>query len=1077
MLSYKQFLIKTLALKAEETTKFSLLFFHSFFVGLFIAFYFVQANAVFIKNYGSDELPMAYIIAGIAGYLTTAIYSALQKKIKSKNLFFGALLFMIIVTVAVRAALGHVDDKYLSYFAFIWAWPFISLVGIEAGGLAIKLLNLIQIKRLFGLINMGGVIASILGYLIIPLIAKIIGTSYNLLAIAAVSLAIGMALLIIIYKKFPEHVPKKIAGKATKKENNSFRELLKEKYFRLIFAAAALSMTVIYVADFGFLAGIKAHSDTLFADEGSVPRFLALVFAGLKVGELIISYFSSRILSRYGVKLGLTVMPIALTIIVIISAIVGFTSGTATIIFLVLMTLNKSMERILRRGLDDPAFNILYQPLPESLQLAVQTKVGVVMQFAIGIAGAFLLLIKVILDTGDGFKLEYFSVLFIPILVGWTFVAWRLYLAYKSKLREVLRELSKKKQREASKYQYGTEVLGKKFKRFSDNVVNLAVNILSETNPRIFEPYAASLLQKKDTEIQKAVLRSIDPTWRERTKKQIDKLLKTTEDAEVKQLASRASQYLDFKEANISATDITALVASKDSKEQLKVVKFLTKNKLENTEQILLTLLQSRNKEVKSAIIKLAVTHRSEKLIEQIILLLKSPQYYHLSTAAILDMGEVTLPYLEELFTDTQEEDILEKIIEIYAKMGSKPARSLIVAQLNYPSRSIQLAAIWALYYCKYQALEEEQEVVKKKVADVVENLLWILSAIKDIEDEKNTLKLFLALDQEKSSSYEQLFSLLSFLHDPRVISLIKKNIVGKNTIYALELIDNFIIQDLKPIIIPMFDDISVPQKIKKLSKYFPQKKLTFKQRLSDGIMRDFDELGNWTISKILEMMGRIHKKKQSANAQNMQANSYEDIPLWTSENIKPVLNYIKRSDLPDEVFLCLFHPDELVYSAAAKVVYDENAAKCIEYLSHMSAEKQKMIPIFTESSGYLLPDKVKLLRRFQLFFSIPDQHLVKIAKLIVPISLEKGDRLLSEYQGSDDIFIMLKGSLSFQPEGKEEIIFRKKIIITRGMNITEDAEYLTAVRKTQVLIINRYKYFNLLVDETEILQHIFDSI
>jgi len=60
--------IKWFDLKPNEGLKFTLLFFHSFFLGLFIAFYFVPANSVFIKNYGSEQLPLAYVIAGIAGY-------------------------------------------------------------------------------------------------------------------------------------------------------------------------------------------------------------------------------------------------------------------------------------------------------------------------------------------------------------------------------------------------------------------------------------------------------------------------------------------------------------------------------------------------------------------------------------------------------------------------------------------------------------------------------------------------------------------------------------------------------------------------------------------------------------------------------------------------------------------------------------------------------------------------------------------------------------------------------------------------------------------------------------------------
>ena len=238
--------------------------------------HFVQANTVFINNYGSEQLPIAYMLAGVVGWLSSSIYSSLQKRIHSKHLFGGALLFMFMITIIGRFALGYIEEKYLSFFVFIWAWPFISIVGIESGGLAIKLLNLTQIKRLFGLINMGGVTASIIGYLIIPVLTKIIGTSYNLFIIAATSLLAAMLLLYFIYKNFPE---KEITIKQSKdKAKTNFKYLLKDKYFRLIFISATLSMTVIYIADFGFLSSIKIQKE-LFADSDSVAHFLALVFA------------------------------------------------------------------------------------------------------------------------------------------------------------------------------------------------------------------------------------------------------------------------------------------------------------------------------------------------------------------------------------------------------------------------------------------------------------------------------------------------------------------------------------------------------------------------------------------------------------------------------------------------------------------------------------------------------------------------------------------------------------------------------------------------------------------------------
>ena len=1067
-------ILKTFNIKPQEKSKFLLLFFHSFFVGLFIAFYFVQANSAFISRYGSDKLPIAYMIAGLVGYLISTLYSYLQKKIKSKYLFAGALAFMLITALLARAAYGYTDDKYLSFFVFVWAWPFISLAATEAGGLAIRLLNLIQVKRLFGLINMGGVIASILGYLVIPIISKYQSTSYNLLAFGAISLVAALVLLFLIFKKSPE----KKQVKVSKSENNTgFRHLLKNRYYKLIFISATLSMTVIYIADFGFLSSIKVQH-TLFPDEESVAAFLALVFAGLKIGEFVISYFSSRILSRFGVRLGLLIMPVTLTLITFAALIVGFTAGTATLLFLALMTLNKSMERILRRGLDDPAFNTLYQPLPSSKQLAVQSKVGVVMQFAIAIAGVLLFTMSELLKVNGEFRLEFYPLFFIPLLLLWTYVAYNLYMGYKRKLRELLKELSKKQRRDTSKYQYGTEVLTKKFKKFNQNVVRLSVAILSETNPRLFEPYAASLMKNDDPQIRKSVLRSIDPSWRERTKKFTEKIAPKEKDPEIKSLAEKVNQYLDFNDiTGLSPKDIENIQAESDKASELTLVKYLIKNKnAKNAEAILSKLFESKNRTVIHSAIRIAVNIKTPELIATVVELIKSPAYYQVAAAAVLDIGEKAIPYIDDLFKRTENKNILLKIIEIYAKMGTASAKSLLVSNINYPDREIQLAAIWALYYCKYQAPEEEEEPIKDKINQTIDNLLWILATIRDIEHEKNTLKLFLALDQERENNYELLFNLLSFLHDPRIINLIKKNIIGKNTIYALELIDNFINPDLKSVIVAIFDDLSVNQKIKKLSKYFPQNRMSFRKRLKEIVMRDFEKIDGWTVTKTLEMMDKIHRKKTATIKSYNEETVFKDVKIWKRENLKDVLAHIRRSELPDEVFLSLFHPNELIYSTAAKIIYQENPAKCFDYLNRMSPHKKRLVSELSEN-GYLIQDKIKLLRKYQLFFSIPDFLLVNLAELVVPQKPDKDEKIYFNTEDGEQLVILIKGALIAEEGSGDTKEFKRKVIISPGMNVEQDCEHLTATRKSVVLTVNRHKYFNMLVDNTGILQEIFEVI
>lgn len=1070
-----QLILKTFKIKQQEKSIVLLLFFHSFFVGLFIAFYFVQANSGFISRYGSDKLPYAYMIAGVMGYLMSSLYSYLQKKIQSKYLFAGALFFMLLTAIAGRLGFGHFDINYLSFFVFIWAWPFISLAATEAGGLALKFLNLVQIKRLYGLINMGGVIASILGYLIIPILTKYQSTSYNLLLFGAASLVIALVLLFAIYRKSTEKKPAKLKKGSDK---SSFRELFKHKYYRLIFISATISMTVIYIADFGFLSAIKIQDD-LFPDEEAVAGFLALIFAGLKAGELIISYFSSRILSRFGVKLGLSVMPITLTLITLAALIIGFSFGTASILFLALMTLNKSMERILRRGLDDPAFNILYQPLPSGLQMAIQSKVGIVMQFAIAIAGAFLFAMSEILKTEQGFNLKLYPVFFIPILIIWSYIAYLLYQQYRKRLRDLLKEFSKKRRRDTSKYQYGTEVLTKKFKKFNPDVVRLSVAILSETNPKLFEPYVASLIKKGDNQIKKSVLRSIDPTWRTRTKKFTDKLLAEEQsDKELVRLAQKAGQYLDYSDIDkLEEKDIDKIKNSTDETDQLKLIKYLAKNsKYKKAEPILKNLFQSNNKVILNSAIRLAVVFKSDYTTKKVVELLKSPVQYQIAAATILDMGEKTIPLLKKLFSTTGNKSIKLKIIEIFAKMGSSAAKSELVYHINYPEKEIQSHIIWALFYCKYQAPDKEEAIIKDKINQTVENLLWVMATIRDVENKKNTLKLFLAMDQERDRNYERLFSLLSFIHDPRIINLIKKNFIGKNTIYALELIDNFINPDLKSIIVPIFDDLSVNQKIKKLSKYFPQDRMSLRDRLKDIIMRDFEKIDGWTIAKTLEMMDKIHRKKSEEIKSYDELKEFKDVEVWKRENLKDVLAHIRRSELPDEVFLCLFHHNELIYSTASKIVYKENPAKCFDYLSRMNDHKKLLIDELSDK-GYLLQDKIKLLRKYQLFFSIKDFLLVNLAELVNPVKIKKGESISFTDGTNEWLIILIRGALKTEDDTLNYKEFRKKVIISPGVNVGQDCEKLTATRNSMVLTLDRHMYYNMLVDNTDILQEIFENI
>jgi len=1095
---FEQNIYEKLNIKQKDFAKIGLLFAFSFSLGLFIALYFVPANTEFVVFYGSQHLPMAYIMAGIVGYLSTTIYSIRQKKTKkNKSLFLGAVVFMIAISIVARLGLFLINNykdelgevnfnvytKYLSFFVFIWAWPFISLVAIVTGGLAIRLLNLIQVKRYFGIINIGGIIASIFGYFIIPILLKFLTHQYDLIGIGILGLISSFIIVLVIYKKFPEedNSENQSSENADDLEDNNFWKIIRKQFFFYIFISASLSTIAIYLSDYGFLVTIKEQPQ-IFKNKEIVSLFLSIVFGGLKVGELILSIFSSRILSKWGIRLGLVIMPISVCLLITLAFLSGTFIGISSIAFLVFITLNKSLERILRRGLDDPSFNVLYQTLPENQKLFIQTRVGVVMQLSIAIAGIILYIISQILTTENGFNLTYYPVLLIPFLIIWVLVAFKLYTAYKEKIRQILAEKRMFEINLTDEEVFGSQVLEKHLLGEDINVAKFSVVVLAETNPRSLEAYANFLLKINDRIIRKVILKSIDPTYNEKISQTIETIGNNLDfkDRELHKMILTSLYHLDYSEiTTLSNAEIKNLNLSVILKDKIKLTKYLFKNEIENDEIIISDLLNYNDKAVKLAAIKIASKRQTPLLLEKLVEFLNDSEFNNLLVNIFVEIGTKIIPHLKKFFDKNNDVEVLLKIIEIYAKIGDKEAEKHLIELINYPDREIQSAVITALHYSGYIADIETIPIIKKKIISIAENILWFFVAIKDIEKEKNTLKLIQSLDLERDNTYELLFQLLSFINPPETIELIKTNIIGENTIFALEIIDNFISNDIKRIIIPLFDKLSVNQRIKSLKQYFYIPEIGFDERLRDIILKDYNKVDIWTKTKAIELSAKVLKNSPLNASENLTKIQINDNEVWTEEKASQILKLTNKEQIPDEIFVSLYHNSELVYSTAAKIIYEYSPVLCINYLKNLSLEKQKLIDILNETNPIgVLIDRVKLLKRIFLFYTVPEKSLVKLAKIINSAKKKKGDLIsFTNKHAKEDIIILIKGTLVYTDKKQGDLSFQKNDVIIKGLNVPQNIEKLEVDKSAYIVFINRFEYFNLLVTDKEIIEHLFDRM
>ncbi len=863
-------------------------------------------------------------------------------------------------------------------------------------------------------------------------------------------------------------------------------KLLKNKYFFLIFLSTILSMVVIYISDFGFLASIKIQKN-LFADANQVSRFLAFVFAGLKIGELIMSLLSSRMLSKYGVKLGLTILPVSCLLFILIASITGLFVGAESIIFLVAMTLNKSFERIFRRSLDDPAFNVIFQTLPDNQKHSIQAKVSVAMQLSIAIAGFMLFLQFSLFKTADPQHFYLFPLFALPLMILWVIVAVNLYDAYKSKIKQILDEKKSFRQTEIKEF-YATQVLEKHLLVNDLNAVKLSVVIVSETNPQMLDKYCDTLLKLNDPIITKALLKNIDPTYELYYSDVVKEIFENPNlKTHSRLVALKSLERLDF--ANIG--EIETLKESNDTKDKFTLIKYLINAKQPIDFSILIHLLDDKDSDVVKSAIKLANLKHSPDVILKLISMLQMPEYCHKISNVLINIGKDYLNEIDHYFEQKTPKFVLLKIVEIFAKIKTNESQHFMLSHINFPDREIQMAIIQGLYYSEFKAKNGEIVAIKQKIKEVVDNILWIIVSIKDLAAKKNTLRLIQALDVERERNYELLFFLLSFIYPPELVDLIKTNIIGSNTIYALELIDNFFAVDVKQLIIPLFDKITINQRIKRLRMFFQHRELGFNERIKDIILKDYRKVDSWTKIKALELLGKVTKTTENAedkesatfkDLKDFEIEDYSEGDVWTEEIALRLRNMINKGDLPDEVFVCLHHPDELVYSSAAKLIFDESPIRCIIYLKTLSEKKQELIDALTkkiDKEHLLLAEKLKLLKRIFLFFGVPESCLVKLAKLVESVRLKKDEILSIENQQgeADYIVIILNGILVYKDTENEEIRYHKNDIIIKGINIQATAKKLVALKDTHVIKLNRFEYFNLVALEIDIISSMFEGI
>lgn len=362
---------------------------HSFCNGITIGFMGAATSALFLTRYTPADLPLMYIVATTMTFLTGLAYHPLSRRLPIKRLLTMNLSYSFMLILTFTIAYLWINDPFPALFlaaSFDLIWVMNSL---EFWGLAGKILDVRQAKRLYGLLGAGEVMAIILSGFTIPFIVPIIRTE-GLLFIALGGTGLSFLMMRYITHRYAVflHRPDVVMVADSPVEPQTDPRVTQGRYILLIFALVSLAISTLYVVDTAFYQ----QASFLYPTEESLASFLGVFFSVAGILQLASrTVITGRLLKRYGVMMGLLIFPALLGIFGVV-VLVGVSIGEALIVAWAVI-LMKWVDRGLRYTLNQSTVLILYQPLPTHQRVPVQTRVESNVEAVAGFSIGILLLI------------------------------------------------------------------------------------------------------------------------------------------------------------------------------------------------------------------------------------------------------------------------------------------------------------------------------------------------------------------------------------------------------------------------------------------------------------------------------------------------------------------------------------------------------------------------------------------------------------------------------------------------------------------------------------------------------------
>ena len=982
---------KSLNIESGEETSVLLLIFQSVFFGIFYGAFDIGAHALFLEVYPASMIPKAYIISGITGIVMTSVYSFFQARTRFKAFAIINLTLTAILTALLWYGFNLTSLKIIVFVVFVMMGPLNIVAMLGFWGTVGRIFTLRQGKRLFGLIDTGQIIGIIISSYAIPVLLSLKFETRSLLLISAASLVIALLVQIVITNRIPFRTETVSSGEEKEKGTGLFSNL-KDRYILNMSGFVVLLVIVIFFVHYTFISISKDY----YPQDVAFAAFLGYFNGTLMIFSVLVKTFVySKLMKTYGLRLALVISPLLLIIFTFIASIVGGVFGytaaaSGFTFFFLLLSVSKLFAKTLQDSMVAPSMKILYQSLDARIRYSIQAMIdGTVNEISALTSGIILAGLGALAFIG----LVHYTYVLLGFLVIWAILAFRLYNAYKKSLNDSLAKFRQSQaqveERQASEY-----IVGELEKGSPVKIIN-AVKITEFISFKKFKSAILELVVNASGHVINFSLKKIREYLFFDRWEDIENRLKNGQMDNHKSLVNNILVKLDEgKVGGIKDEDLALVVKSIKTAERIKVAMYLFQANEFKYLPVLNTLLRDHDPEVRKAAIDVAARWKVRETVPVLIDYLNSPLFDR-AYDALVDIGESGLEAIEQAYLKSGiDELVLKRLARIQGEIRTPLAQSMLLNKIGYHNKEVALQSLQALTACNYQADEENKSKIAQTIRTVIAVLAWNMAAEHTIIEHNLGEHLRKAISEEIKSNLDQLYDLMSIAYDPKSIYHIRQNLesgTSEGIGFAIELLDLFIAEELKPVLFPVLDDTNIIEKIRQLQIEFPIEILEPEALLISMINRDPNYLNAYTKACALHAL--------------------DQLPAY---------------EVTQDLIAQAFNPDLILAELAVQFIRKKDPAVLGEILLRLNADNRNFLQgrlmAIDKGGSELLIESVFKLEKIHSFKSLQGNLLLTLLRNIEETTLREGSSIKLDNDKERHLFSYVRTGSAVLMRGEKEL-------------------------------------------------------